>query len=132
MKIISSISTFLMVLSVSAYAEIYKCEDTSGVITYQPEPCPINKKPKGVVQLKKITPEEAEAAKAKLKAWQDQQAADEAARLKALKEQDEDIDRHQSLEYQRRTAAAQEKQAIEAERQRRIQEWRTRTPLYHR
>lgn len=130
MKILSYISILLMALSVSAYAEIYKCSDTSGVITYQPVPCPINKKPQGVV--KEITPEEAEAAKAKLKAWQDKQAADEAAKLKAQKEQDEDIDRHESLEYQRRTAAAQEKQAIEAERQRQIQEWRLRTPLYHR
>ncbi len=132
MKILSYISILLLVLSVSAYAEIYKCKDTSGVITYQPLPCPINKKPKGVVKVKEMTPEEAEAAKAKLKAWQDKQAADEAAKLKAQKEQDEDIDRHESLGYQRRTAAAQEKQAIEAERQRQIQERRIGNPLYHR
>ena len=120
MKILSYIAILLMAISFSAYAEVYKCKHTSGEIAYQAEPCPKDEIPKGVVKVKEMTPEEAEAAKAKLKAWQEQQAADEAAKVKAQKEQEEDSHIHESLEYQRRSAIAEEKQAIEAERQRQL------------
>jgi len=133
MKILSYIAILLMPITFSANAEVYKCKHVSGEISYQSEPCPSNEIPKGVVKVKELTPEEAEAAKAKLKAWHDKQAADEAAKLKAQKEQEEDSHIHESLEYQRRSAIAEEQQAIEAERQRQLrlpfnQQWHNGKP----
>lgn len=129
MKMLIYISIVLIALSVLAYAEIYKCKHASGEVAYQSEPCQINEIPLGVVKVKEMTPDEAEAAKAKLKVWQEKQAADEAAKLKAQKEQDEELHIHESLGYQRRSAEAEEKQAIEAEQRRQIDERRTRNLL---
>lgn len=129
MKMLSYISILLMALSVSAYAEVYKCKHASGEIGYQSEPCQTNETPQGVVKVNEMTPEEAEAAKAKLKVWQEKQAADEAAKLKAQKEQEDELEKHESLGYQRRSAEAEEKQAIEAEQRRQMDERRTRNLL---
>lgn len=120
MKTMNLIPIFLMVLSLSANAEVFKCKQTSGEIIYQSAQCPSTAVTQGVIKVKEMTPEQAEEAKIKLKAWQDRQAADDAAKLKAEKERQAELERQESLELQRRSVVAQEKQAI-AEQQRQNQ-----------
>jgi hypothetical protein len=104
----------LMALSLPAHAEVFKCKSASGKIIYQPEPCAAGTVPQGVIKVKEMTPEEAEEAKAKLNAWQGQQAADDAAKAEAEKQRQIELDRQESLELQRRSVMAQEKEAAAA------------------
>lgn len=116
----------LMVLAFSANAEVFKCKSVSGKITYQPEPCAPGSATQGVIKVKEMTPEETDLAKAKLKAWQEQQAIEEAAKKEAEKERQVELDRQMGLELQRRGVIAQEQQAL-AERQRQQQSY---GPIY--
>lgn len=115
MKIVNHIPIFLMVLSLSTNAEVFKCKQASGKIIYQSEPCSSDEIPQGVVKVKPMTVEETEAAKAKLKAWQEEQAISEAAKIEAEKEKQVELERQESLELQRRSVMAQEQQAIAAQ-----------------
>jgi hypothetical protein len=115
MKYINNFLTLMMVLSLSAQADVFKCKQASGKIAYQSEPCPSNAATQGVVKVKQMTPEETEAAKAKLNAWQQQQAIQDLEKRAAERERQADLDRQQSLELQRRSVAAQEQQAISAQ-----------------
>jgi hypothetical protein len=115
MEHINKIPILLVVLSLSANAEIFKCKSTKGEFIYQSEPCSSDEIPQGIVKVKQMTPEETEAAKAKLKAWQEQQAIEEAEKIKAEKEQQAELERQQSLALQRRSVMAQEQQVIAAQ-----------------
>lgn len=105
----------LMALSFSTNAEVFKCKDKAGKIIYQGEPCTSGEVPQGVINVKQMTPEETEAAKTKLKVWQEQQAIEDAERRAAEKEQQAELERQESLELQRRSVRAQEQQAITAQ-----------------
>jgi Domain of unknown function (DUF4124) len=105
----------LMTLALSANADVFKCKNATGKIIYQAEPCSSGAESQGVINVKKLTPEETEAAKTRLNAWQEQQTIEEANKREAERQRQADLDRQQSLELQRRSVAAQEQQAIAAQ-----------------
>ncbi|MBM4208306.1 MAG: DUF4124 domain-containing protein [Gammaproteobacteria bacterium] len=108
---------FLMVLmaSFSTQADVFKCKLTTGKIVYQSSPCAKTSKELGVVKVKKLSLEEEEAAKTRLKAWQEQQAAEEAAKAEADKARRAELMQQESLELQRRSVQAQEQAAVNAQ-----------------
>ncbi len=115
MKHTNYIYCTFIALSLSANAEVFKCKDTAGKIIYQSDPCPSGEITQGVIKVKQMTPEETEQAKAKLKAWQEQQAIEDEAKQEAEKERQIELERQQGLELQRRSVIAQEQQAIAAQ-----------------
>lgn len=112
MKRLDCIPIFLIVMAAPIYADVFKCKQTSGKISYQPTPCPSGSSAQGVVKVKEMTPEQVEEAKTKLKIWQDEQAANEVLRLREDKERREELRKQESLDLQRRGVAAQEQQMI--------------------
>jgi Domain of unknown function (DUF4124) len=112
MKHWNYISILLAVLSLSANAEVFKCKNATGKITYQPIPCSPGAATQGVIKVQEMTPEKAEEAKAKLETWKQQQAADDTAKQEAEKQRQAELEKQESLELQRRSVIAQEKQVI--------------------
>jgi hypothetical protein len=117
MKSVNPISILLMALSLSANGEVFKCKSGAGKTIYQPVPCSPGAATQGVIKVQEMTPEKTEEAKAKLEAWKQQQAVDDAAKQEAEKQRQAELEKQESLELQRRSVMAQEKQAI-AEQQR--------------
>lgn len=117
MKYMNYIAIPLMVLSLTANAEVFKCKNATGKTIYQQEPCAPGAATQGVIKTKEMTPEEADLANAKLKAWQQQQAIDDEAKRAAEKERSAELGRQESLELQRRSVIAQERQAITGQQQ---------------
>jgi len=115
MVITRHILILLMVLSGSANAEVFKCELVSGKVIYQASPCPKNGAIQNIVEIKLIDPQRAEEAKAQLQAWKEEQAIKEAARNELEKQRKIESDHQESLELQRRTAIAEEQQALAAQ-----------------
>jgi hypothetical protein len=111
MKYLHYIAIPLISLALSANAEVFKCKNTAGKIVYQSEPCASGEITQGVIKVKEMTPEQAEEAKAKLEAWKQQQAIDDAAKHEIAKQQHTEMERQESLELQRRSVKAQEQQA---------------------
>jgi hypothetical protein len=131
MNSIKHLPMLLMALSLPAHAEIFKCKDASGKINYQSLPCPSTTKSQGVVKVKELDPQTAKEAEEKLKAWEEEHAAKEAAEMEEAKQRQIELDRKESLAIQRRAAIAQEQQAIAAQ-QRLEQENRVIVaPLYN-
>ena len=121
MKCWDYISILLMVSSLSANAEVFKCKNDKGKIIYQPGPCASEAATQGVVKVKVFDPQKDEEAKAKLNAWQQDLAAKDAAKMEAEKQQRAELEKQESLELQRRSVIAQEQQA-NAQEQRAIAE----------
>jgi hypothetical protein len=115
MKLFNGIPILLLMIGFPVHAEVFKCKQASGKIIYQPSPCTSGTSVQKVVSVKEMTPEQREEAKIKLKTWQDQQAVEEAAKLQAEKERQEELRKQESLELQRRSVAAQEQEAIAAQ-----------------
>lgn len=113
-----SVLGLLSMLSLQARADAFKCKLASGKIVYQSEQCGKNTVLQGVVKVKKMTPEEAEAAKAKLNAWKEQQAVEDAAKADAERARRADLQQQESLDLQRRSVAAQEQQAAQSQQNR--------------
>jgi Domain of unknown function (DUF4124) len=107
-------SILLMVLSLSANAEVFKCKNAKGKIIYQPAPCSSEAATQGVVKVKVLDPQKDEEARAKLNAWQGDLAAKDAAKQEAEKQRQAELEKQESLELQRRSIIAQEKQAEES------------------
>lgn len=113
---IKHIALLLMVLSLPANAEVFKCKlAASGKIIYQSTPCPKATATQDIVKIEEMDPEKAEEAKAKLKAWQEQLSIKEAAEAEAKKQRQIELDRQENLELNRRNAIALEQQAISAQ-----------------
>jgi hypothetical protein len=112
MKLFIYISLLLMSMTMTVQADVFKCKLASGKISYQVSPCPSGTAAQEVVKTKEMSAEEVEAAKTKLKAWQDEQATLEAAKKQAEKEQLEQLQREESLALQRRAVVAQERQMV--------------------
>ncbi len=106
----------LLTLSFTVQAEVFKCKLASGKIVYQSGACAKNTVQAGKVKVQKLSPEEAAAAKAKMEAWQQQQAAEDALQKDADKAQQAELQQQESLDLQRRSVAAQEKQASSTQR----------------
>lgn len=106
-----------VLMSLSAHAEVFKCKDSTGKIIYQEQPCAMGAVTQGVINVKQMTPEETAAAKEKLNAWQQQQAAQDAEARAAEIERQAARERQESLELQRRSVNAQEQQAVQGQQQ---------------
>jgi Domain of unknown function (DUF4124) len=115
MKWWRSILFLLAILSLSANAEVFKCKNAAGKTIYQPQPCASEATTQAVIKVKETTPEEAEAAKAKLNAWQEQQAIEEAIKKEEYKERQAELERQERLQLERRSVAAQEQNAVTAQ-----------------
>lgn len=105
-----------------AYAEVFKCIATTGKTVYQPTPCAPTSAKQRLLEVETMTDEERAVAKQKLRNWQDQQAAEDAAKAQAERERRLAWERQESLELQRRSVMAQEQQAIEAQRQNQLRQ----------
>jgi hypothetical protein len=105
----------LFLLSLPTQADVFKCKDNTGKTIYQPDPCVSGEVTQGIIKVKPMTPEENEAAKAKLSAWQKEQAAYEAEKKAVEKERQAELEKQESLALQRRSVIAQEEQAIAAQ-----------------
>jgi Domain of unknown function (DUF4124) len=103
-----------VLMSLSAHAEVFKCKNATGKIIYQAEPCATGAVTQGVINVKQMSPEETAAAKEKLNAWQQQQAAEDAANQAAERERQAARERQESLELQRRSVNAQQ-QAVQGQ-----------------
>ncbi len=102
---------FLMITgSFCVNAEVFKCQSSVGKTIYQPEPCSHTAKQK-VIEVNEMTPEETEQAKAKLRAWQDRQAAEEAVKLAAEQERHKQMEQQQAQDAQQRMQTQQNRQA---------------------
>lgn len=117
MKTIHQILFLFLFIALTAQAEVYKCQQPSGKTSYQTSPCPTGTAVQGVVNVKEMSPEEREETKARLKVWQDEQAANESAKLAAEKERKAELQQQESLELQRRSVAAQEQQVLNQQQQ---------------
>lgn len=108
---------FLLLCSASAQAnaEVFKCIEKSGKTVYQASPCKAAVKEQ---QLDiKSDPAKDAAAKAKLKAIQNEYDTRKAAQEKADKERAEQQRAAAALEFARRSAIAQQEQAQAQQRQ---------------
>jgi Skp family chaperone for outer membrane proteins len=106
----------LSLLGSSAHAEVFKCRMESGKTVYQSIPCQSAVKQEAI-EIQKPDPGKVAEAEAKLKAWQEDFAKREAARMEAEKERQAELDRKASVEALQKSAAYQKQQAYEAKRQ---------------
>ncbi len=119
----------LTLLSSSAYAEVFKCQLDSGKTVYQPTPCEAAVKQQ-TIEIQKPDPRKIAEEKAKLKAWEEDYAKREEARIKVEKEQQIELDRRASVEALKKSAEYQQQQAYEAKRQADALERQSTQPIY--
>lgn len=119
----------LTLLSSSAHAEVFKCQLKSGKTVYQSTPCEAAVKQQAI-EIQKPDPRKIAEEEAKLKAWEEDFAKREAARIKAEKEQQAELDRKASVEALKKSAEYQQQQAYEAKRQADALERQNMQPLY--
>ncbi|MDD4906728.1 MAG: DUF4124 domain-containing protein [Methylobacter tundripaludum] len=106
----------LSLLSSSAHTEVFKCQLKSGKMVYQSTPCESAVKQE-TIEIQKIDPRKVAEEEAKLKAWKEDFARREAARIKAEQELQAEQDRKASVEALKKSAEYQQQQAYEAKRQ---------------
>ncbi len=107
----------LPLLSSTAYAdEVFKCRLKSGKTAYQSTPCQSALKQQ-TIEIEKTDPRKVAEAEAKLKAWEEDFAKREQARVKEEQELQAENDRKASVEALQRSAEYQQQQAYEAKRQ---------------
>jgi hypothetical protein len=104
----------LVSINLAVHAEVFKCQSKSGKTVYQSVPCEGFAQKQRILNVEQMTPEQRESAKAKLRDWQNQQAAEESAKAAAEKERRLEREREEALNLQRRSVIAQEQQAREA------------------
>ena len=119
----------LVLLASSAPAEVIKCQLESGKIIYQSKPCEAAVKQQAI-EIKKPDPRKVAEGEAKLKAWKEDYANREAARIKAEKELQAELDRKASVEALKKSAEYQQQQAYEAKRQADALEQQNMQPIY--
>jgi uncharacterized protein YeaO (DUF488 family) len=112
----------LTLLTASARSEVFKCQLNSGNTIYQSSPCSAAAKQQ-TVEIQRLDPRKVAEEEAKLKTWKEDFTIREAARIKAEKERQAELDRKVSLEYQRQ-------QAYEIKRQADAMEQRNTQPFY--
>lgn len=116
MKKIFFILLTLLSSSSAHAAEVYKCQLKSGKTIYQPTPCQSAVKQEAV-EIQESDPRKIAEEEAKLKAWKEDYAKREAARIKAEQERQAELDRKASVEALQKSAEYQQQQAYEAKRQ---------------
>lgn len=97
-------------------AEVYKCQLKSGKTVYQSLPCESAVKQQAI-EIQEPDPRKVAEEEAKLKAWKEDFAVREAARIKAEQELQAELDRKASVEALQKSAEYQKQQADEAKRQ---------------
>ncbi|MFZ2404988.1 MAG: DUF4124 domain-containing protein [Methylobacter sp.] len=123
----------LTLLTASAHsAEVFKCQLKSGKTVYQSLPCESAVKQQAI-EIQQPDPRKVAEEEAKLKAWKEDFAVREAARIKAEQEQQAEQDRKASVETLNKSAEYQKQQADEAKRQADMQEQQyMQNPYYQR
>lgn len=106
----------LSLFSSSALTEVFKCQLKSGKMVYQSTPCESAVKQE-TIEIQKIDPRKVAEEEAKLKAWKEDFAKREAARIKAEQALQAERDRNASVEALKKSADYQQQQAYEAKRQ---------------
>ena len=123
---------FILLTLFSPYAhpvEVFKCQLASGKTVYQSTPCESAVKQQ-TIEIQSSDPHKVAEAEAKLKAWQDDFAEREAARIEAEQQQQAELDRKASVEALQRSADYQQQQAYEAKRQADALEQQSLRPSY--
>lgn len=116
----------LTLLTASAHsAEVFKCQLKSGKTVYQSLPCESAVKQQAI-EIQQPDPRKVAEEEAKLKAWKEDFAVREAARIKAEQEQQAEQDRKASVEALKKSAEYQ-KQQIDMQEQQYMQ-----NPYYQR
>lgn len=111
MRIIKSIFFLLILITLSANAEVFKCKSATGEIIYQPAPCTSGEIPEGKLKIKEMTPEEVEKAKALRKAEEEEEASYDAEKAKAEKQRQLELEQQEKLDLEQRRIKAQEADA---------------------
>ena len=111
-------SLFLIIYASPVHAEVIECKMASGKIVYQSTPCSPRAVSQKTLEIKKPDPLRVEEAQVKLKAWQAEQAENEAAKIKAAKELQEEMDRQAAIKAMEDQAIAEQRLARDLERQR--------------
>jgi Skp family chaperone for outer membrane proteins len=110
----------ILLTSSSHAAEVFKCQLKSGKMVYQSLPCESAVKQK-TIEIQEPDPRKVAEEEAKLKAWKEDFAVREAARIKAEQEQQAELDRKASVEALKQSAEYQKRQADALEQQRNMQ-----------
>jgi len=105
-----------LLTSYSQADEVFKCQLKSGKTVYQSLPCESAVKQKAI-EIQTPDPHKIAEEEAKLKAWEEDFAKREEARIQAEKEQQEELDRKASIEALKKSAEYQQRQAEILERQ---------------
>lgn len=116
-------------LGSTAHAEVFKCQLESGKTAYQSKPCEAAVKQE-IIDIKKPDPAKVAEAEAKLRAWNENFAQREAAKIEAQKALQAERDRQASVEALQQSAEYQRRQAIEAKRQADALEQQSRQSIY--
>jgi hypothetical protein len=103
-------------IDIDVHAEVFKCKSSTGAMQYQSAPCAPSDAQLGVVDIKPMDPQQQEQARLKLQAWQEVQAANGRAKVKAEKERQAQQNKQAELNALNRSAAASEQQALAAQR----------------
>ncbi|MEQ1559337.1 MAG: hypothetical protein ABL933_10440 [Methyloglobulus sp.] len=114
MKIFKTIGMVLIAMSLPANAEVFKCKSAKGEIIYQRSAC-TPETTQGLLNIKEMTPQEMEEAKANLKAEQEEEAANDRANVEAEKQRQSEQERQEKLDLERRGIEAREREAIAAQ-----------------
>lgn len=116
MKITNPVFILLMVFSLSANAEVFKCKSSGGEMIYQSSPCASGETPEGELKIKKMTPQQEQDAAAKLNAEQKEEKAYDDATAKTEKQQQTDQMQQEKLDLELRRTKAQEEEADAAQK----------------
>lgn len=110
------ILVFLITLMSTAQAEVFKCV-LKGKTVYQSEPCPRTAVKQVEIHIEKTDPAKIAEEEAKLKAWKEDFARQEAAELEAKKQRQAELDKQAEIDALNRSARAQEEMARAATQQ---------------
>lgn len=105
----------LSLLTLTASAEVFKCQSTAGV-KYQSSPCGASAITQKLIAIKPPEPQEQAQAQKKLQIWREQNAAYELAKNQAEKAQKAEQEQQAWLETEKRIALAKEQQALATQR----------------
>jgi hypothetical protein len=111
MNTIKPLFIFLMMLTFSVNAEIFKCKLPNGEMLYQESLCSISETSLGQLKVKAMTPQEVEQAKALRKAEEQEEASYETENAKAEKQRQAGLIEQEKLALELRKTRAQEEQA---------------------
>lgn len=131
MKTYWFMSFFLMAMLSPAKADVIKCKTASGKIVYQESPCPPTTVSQQRIDIKQMDQQQLEESKRKLKDWQEAEAIKESEKMREARDKKAEQDRLDVINALNRNAAAQEQQAIAAQRQAENLERRNNSTIYN-